>query len=374
MNNKRKRGLSKDDIFDYKYHKEEFERIKKIRTDNDVEKLDLEMMNIDLEKIDKEQLNSIEQINAKLSKNFIRDNYSILTDIAKSFDKLEYSSIITLSNSIINFFGKNEYINRKYSDSFVNNEIFKCICLYLEPKTLINPYIFNSNFNEKYIGKDEHIYLITTNSLGFNFGLRNSKLESIFPNPKCYYPTWKKIYNNDVDYNFIDFNSVSKTICEKFIKKIFYFYENIYYNYFNNIISNILYQQLSKYKIIFNPHDIKFNKIIFENWMDKFIQVQHNSCKFIKNFAISIKLESIDELNKENLIIWFKDFEEIIKSNSDQIYEIFKPLDKFYKTDIPINIIKYNFINFTDDINQLFKYKRYMQLLSKNDNFLNLLN
>lgn len=320
-NNKRKYN----DVIQYE------ENIKKIKLDNDIIKLNEIISNISLN-------NNIKSLNSNKTLNF------------------DY--LIMITNSILNSDNKNDFITNNYitnnyiTDDYIQEKIFYNISLMLYPEHLLTSYVF-----------EENIYVCE----------RNKKLSFICNDSKCYFPTWKKIYNYDFDYEFTNLHPIYKKICENFTKKIFNFYEKIHRKYFNTIIGNIFSSILNDYEIIVNPYNDNFNINIFNEWSSIFNNILVDCINLIKQIALEIKLEKIDELDQIELLEFIKKIKNdyIINLNKKKIEfsKIFEPLNKFYKKNDKFKFIEnLNCLdNIEHEIIRIFKNKHCINLLKMNN-------
>ena len=354
---------------------DEYENIKKKRTYVEIDKLDFDLSNISLnQSFDYTNNNDInnETNNDICNDNLcdINTNFNEITDIQNEITKkinflhensensiLTFELIIMISNNIINEIGKDKFIQGNY-DSLLEEQIFyNYISLLLYPSYLFQPYLFNDNFSDLYVSDI------------------NEHLREICADSKCFFPIWKKKYNYDIDYNsFNNINQIHKKICKNFTKKIFDFYEKVYYQYFNIIIGNIFSFILSNYKINLNPYDKKFNKSQCLEWIDGFNIVLKNCYRFIKNYANIIELEKIDELDKDELEKKMNrlnnTYINILNGTNKDLQPSFKPLEKFYKPIHPNNktklFVQINCLtNIKKEIDYIFKLKTHINLITK---------
>jgi len=263
-----------------------------------------------------------------------------------------------MSNKIIENIGTGKYIQGTINDDYIQDKLFnQYISLMLYPHFLFQPYVFDDNFKNDCVD------------------IRDPNLVNICINTNCLFPTWKKKYNYDTDYNFEGINKINQKICKKFMGKIFDFYEKVYYNYYNVLVGNILSFTISNYEINLNPYDIKFNKTLCLEWIDAFNEVLINCKKFIKNYAVLIGLEKIDELNKSSLVKKLSQLNNsylnIINGINNYFNVLFYPLEKFYKfklnTEKKKLFIETNYLNkINDEIEYIFRLKNYINIVSKN--------
>lgn len=345
-------------------HIDDYEDIKTKKTNAEIDKLDLKINTINLEPLNDNNLlitNDNEYINFNNIQNDIQNDITekiIFLHKNSENNTLTFDLIILISNNIINKIGKEKYIQGKYDDNLLGGKIFsEYISLLLYPTYLFQPYFFDDNFST-----------LCVNSI-------NEQLKAICIDSKCLFPTWKKKYNLDIDYNFDNKNKVHERICKNFIKKIFDFYEKVYYNYFNVMIGNIFSFVLSNYKINLNPYDTKFNKSLCLEWINGFNIVLKNCKRFIKNYAIIIELEKIDELDKDNLIKKMNrlnnSYINILNGKNKNLNMLFEPLKKFYK---PITnddktklFIQTNCLtDIKKEIDYIFRLKTYLNSISNN--------
>lgn len=333
-------------------HYNEYEYIKTKKANIEIDKLTCELNNIDIRpekyiKIKSTQPTQYEP-NIVIKNNFndIETKINLLKNLIQ--DKtLSFDSIIIITNDIINQYGKENYICGELDDNLIHDQIFSYISMMLYPTYLFEQYYFDNNFLTSCVN------------------LRNSTLETICIDSKILFPTWKKKYNN-INYDFYDSSCLNRKIYKKFVKKIFDFYEKVNYTYFNIMIGNIFSFILSNYKINFNPYDNKFNKNVCIEWINSFNKVMENCKKFIKNYAILIELEKIDELNKENLIKKIDKlnnvYKNILTGKNTYLRMLFKPLEKFYNptTNNKLNfLIQENYLisNIKKEIESIFRFR-----------------
>lgn len=347
-------------------HIDEYEYIKKKKTNHEVDKLNFEMSNIGLEQstnnddVNNNELSNIYDINFNDFndiQNNIAEKINFLHENSEN-NTLTFDLIILISNNIINQIGKDKYIQGQMDDNLLGEKIFsEYISLLLYPTYLFQPYIFDDDLQTSYVNT------------------RNNDLKTICIDSQCLFPTWKKKYNYDVDYTFNDNNKVHQQIYKKFIKKIFDFYEKIYCQYFNIMIGNILSFILMDYKINLNPYDNKFNKSVCLEWIDGFNKVLINCIKFIKYYAILMGLNKIDELDKDALVKKINKFNNsyvnILNGTNKNLKILFKPLEKFYKpytNDDKIKLfVQTNcLINIKKEIDYIFKLKTYINMITNN--------
>lgn len=358
---------------------EDYENIKSKKADDDIDNLNFEINKINLNKliddINNNHINDYENIDLNLdldNTNNKNINFNDFTDIQNKITKkinflhensknntLTFDLIKLISIDILHQIGKEKYILGNYDDSLLGEQIFsEYISLLLYPTYLFQPYIFDDNFSNSYVSNI------------------NEHLKSICVDSKCLFPIWKRKYNYDIDYcTFNNTNQIHKKICKNFTKKIFDFYEKIYYQYFNIMIGNIFSFILSNYKINLNPLDNKFNKTQCLEWIDRFNIVIKNCYRFIKNYAIVIELEKIDELDKDTLEKKMNrlnnSYINILNGTNKDLQILFEPLKKFYnppkndnktKLFIQINCLT----NIKKEIDYIFKIKNYINLITKN--------
>lgn len=347
-------------------HIDFFNNIKKQKFNVELDVLESKINHIDIYSIDPiDPADPADTIDTIDTINTIKDfnDMKIIIDfiISNTNSKLSFDSIIIMSNNIIENIGKENFILGLYNDNYLQNKIFsQYISLMLYPSYLFQPYVFDDNFINICVDK-RHIHL-----------------ENICVDSNCLFPSWKKKYNYDIDYDFNSINIIHQKICKNFMKKIFDFYEKVYYKYFNIMIGNMLSFVLSNYEINLNPYDNKFNKKLCTEWICGFNEVIVNCRKFIKKYAIKIELEKIDELDKTSLIeklnqlnkLYVDFFSLPIIINAD-IKALFTPLKKFYTPKINsekyIQCIKTNYlINIKQEIEQIFKLKNYINVIIKN--------
>lgn len=318
-------------------------------------------INIDIDDINDDDILKCEDCKNISNKNIILKNKIKEIENLKFiiiFDKyFTYDSLILLVNYLVKKYGEEKVIEEKITNSEFENLIWEHIGLMLYPSFLFDPYTFDLNFNNNYVD------------------LRIDSLNDICYESKCFFPTWKKIYNHDIDYNFDDMCLHQKKICKNFTKKIFGFYELFFETYFNIIFGEILSFILIDYKIIINPFDLKFDLNIFNKWVLSFNLVLDIIRNFIKKIANSIQLEKIDELNQTELTNLLnklkKDFiDEFETISKKDIITLFEPLKEFYKKNENFVTWKLYNSNCLENINreilQLFKCKQYLNILLKN--------
>lgn len=281
------------------------------------------------------------------------------------FDKyFNYNSLILLTNYLVKKHGDENVIQGKITNNEFQKIIWENICLIVYPSFLFDPLVFESSLEDNYVD------------------VRIKNLDEISPDTKSFFPTWKKIYNFDIDYDFNEANLHHKKICKNFLKKIFEYYEIIYKIYFNVIFGEIFSFILQDYQIILNPFDIKFKLDIFNKWNNSFNVVLDSIKKYITNIAKSISLEKIDELSQEDLTKLImqikKDFvDEFETTSKNDIVKLFEPLKIFVDTNQNSIIYSQNKVswnnynskclnNIDKEIILLFKQKYYLNILSKN--------
>jgi hypothetical protein len=365
-------------------HVKKFVNLKKRKTDNEINKLSIFFNdniniennenienNMDIEKnmdiknniVNHKQIElDIEQIDNNLSNNNDYKNKIKYIDELKLIiifnNCFNYDSLILLTNHLVKKYGENNIIEEKITNDEFQKIIWKHIGYILYPSFLFDPYILDSDYKNNYIVQ------------------RTKSLNEICPETQCLFPTWKKIYNYDIDYNFDDLYLHNKKICKNLIKKIFEFYEMIYKVHFNIIFGEIFSFILNDYQIILNPLDPNFNINIFNQWSDSFNLVINSVKNFISNIAKSFQIEKIDELDKHELIKLLNKIKEDFIDNFDtisknDIKKIFEPLEKFHNIekniDINWEIFSSNSLkNINYEITLLFKYKQCINILSKN--------
>ena len=353
---------------------DDYEDIKKKRTDIEIDKLDFEIKNISLHKsfdyntndnINNTNDNLLNLYNVNTNVNDITNITQIHNEITKKINFLHENSknntltfdlIILISNNIINQIGKDKFIEGNY-DNLLEEQIFnKYISLLLYPTYLFRPYVFDDNFSNLYVSEI------------------NVHLKEICYDSKCFFPTWKKKYNYDIDYNFFsNVNQINKRIYKNFTKKIFDFYEKLYYQYFNILFGNLFSFILLNYKINLNPYDKKFNKSQCLEWIDGFNIVLKNCYRFIKNYANLIELEKIDELDKDSLEKKINrlnnSYINILNNTNKDLQILFEPLKKFYKSKSETN----NNTEFVNQVNCLIDIKKEIDYIFKLKNYVNLI-
>lgn len=321
---------------------DEYEDIKKKKIDFDINNICIHVQDINL--IDTLNENSVndnisdvtnesdDELVGEITKinNQIIIDTSVLIENTKD-NKLEFNSFIKLFNDIINQLGKDNYIHGVHTDSEIQ-EIFitKYLNLMVYPSYLFQPYLFESDIKTNYIGE-----ICNSN--------RNNNLNSICFDSKYLYPTWKKLYNINVDYKFEFTNKISKIICKKLTKKIFNFYEKVYNVYFNIVIGNVFACILSNFLLKYiNPYNIKFTKHKFNDWIDGFNKVMANCKKYIFDYANLLELNKIDLDDKQTLTNKLKKLKndfidcydnlKTIDYNTirNDIKVLFEPIKKFY--------------------------------------------
>lgn len=353
-------------------HIEDYEEIKTKKANIEIDKLNFDKLNFDINNIN---INNNDNyfLNTN-NENIINDDYiNIQNDITNKINFLHKNSknntltfdlIIIISNHIINEIGKESYIQGNYNDELLEDKIFsEYISLLLYPTYLFDPYVFDDDLKNSCVSSiNEH--------------LKEICFDSICVDSKCLFPIWKKRYNYDIDYNTFDnHNKIHQKICRNFTKKIFDFYEKIHHQYFNTMIGNIFTFILSNYKINLNPYDNKFNKSKCLEWIDGFNKVSTNCYKFIKNFAILIELEKIDELDKDELVKKINrlnnSYINILNGKNKYLQMLFKPLEKFYNpiaNDDKIKLLEQTncLTNIKKEIDYIFKLKSHINLIKHN--------
>lgn len=365
--------------FDYLY---EYEDIKKKKINCDINNISIDIQNIDL--IDTSNNNIIDNKNDNISvitnvsddelvggitkiSNQIIKYTSILLESTND-NKLDFNSLVKLFNDIVNQLGVDNYVQSVYNDNEIQ-EIFitKYLNLMMYPSYLFQPYLFETDIKTNYISK-----IIDTN--------RNNNLSAICFDSKYLFPTWKKLYNIDVDYEFESVNKINAKICKNFTKKIFNFYEKVYNEYFNigvgNVFACILSNFLPKH---LNPYDVKFFKYKFNEWVVGFNEVLSNCKKYIFDYANELGLNKIDLDDKQTLIDKLKKFKNDFIDGFDNFKNInlntidnnikvlFEPLATFYNPIGSKSFVRTECMdNIDKEIKQVFIIKNYIKLLDKN--------
>jgi len=373
----------------YDNYLSEYEDIKKKKFDYHVNNMNIDVQNINLINITKN--NTIDNNNnnnnndidininndndndnelvdeiAKINNQIIKNTSSLKENIDDG--KLEFNSLIKLFNNIINNLGVNYYIQGEYTDNKIQ-EIFiaQYLNLMIYPSYLFQPYLFELDIKTKYINE-----IIDSN--------RNNNLNTICFDSKYLFPTWKKIYNIDVDYEFETANDINKRICKNFTKKIFNFYEKVYNVYFNIVVGNVFECILSNFLLEhLNPYDIKFTKHKFNDWVNEFNKVMTNCKKYIFDYANVLELNNIDLDNKQILTNKLKklkkdfidDYDNLETLNFDTINNnikiLFEPMIKFYNpTNSKLFIRTGCMDKIENEIEYIFKIKNYVKLLDNN--------
>lgn len=383
----------------FDYNIEEYDNIKKKKIDIEFNSVNELINNLEINN-DSFNLNeSNEQVNnLEINNNYINsiNNYLFNNDLNKINDKilikifqirkitnsnnfkLTFNKYIQLFNIYINSLDQNKYILGYYSKDLIKKNFFiDYISIMIYPYFLIYPFLLNKNFYESkeidYINID-----------------KNKKLIEICETSKTLFPTWKKRYNIDIDYNFESMNKINKKICINFTKKIFNFYEKIYGVYFNIIIGNLFSYILSNYILnLIDPYDNKFILSIFNNWVITFNEVLSNCKTFILEYALTINLDNIDLDDKQTLIYkmnkikkdFIDDFDDLndlyyfdkLKKSNNPIIKLFQPFEKFKNLNnnriksLNIKYIKPNCLNNIDnEIENIFRLKNYIKLMDGN--------
>jgi hypothetical protein len=268
-----------------------------------------------------------------------------------------------LTNFLAKKNGEENIVLEKISNDQFQNIIWDNICFMLYPSYLLDPYIFDSDPNQNYVDT------------------RTKSLEEICFNSKYFFPTWKKIYNYNIDYNYDEKCHIHKKICKRFTGNIFEFYENFYGIYFNIIFGEIFSWMFSKYKINLNPLDEKFNIDIFNKWANSFNEVIELCRVLIKNIANSIELEKIDELSYNDLIKLINKLNDDFIINFESIVQkdfllVFKPMQTFFSENnnqknnsniciqIPWSTYSSKCLNnITTEIISVFRFKQYLKFI-----------
>lgn len=367
-----------------KYHNylDEYKDIKKKKIDYNINNISIDIQNINLiytlnnNTIDNDNDNISVITNVyddetlgeitKISNQIIKDT-SILIESTND-NKLNYNSLIKLFNDIVNQLGVDNYVQSVYNDDEIQ-EIFitKYLNLMMYPSYLFQPYLFETDIKTNYISE-----IIDTN--------RNNNLNIICFDSKYLFPTWKKLYNINVDYKFESVNKINTRICKNFTKKIFNFYEKVYNEYFNIGVGNVFACILSNFlPEHLNPYDIKFSQYKFNDWVNRFNEVLINCKKYIFDYANILEFDKIDLDDKQTLTNKLKkfksdfidDFDNFKKINFDMICDdikvLFEPLAKFYNPIGSKSFVRTKCIdNIDKEIEQVFRIKNYIKLLDNN--------
>jgi len=359
-------------------HIDKFNFIKKKKIENQINDLSLTLDNFNINTENNQKINQFEINNFSIN-NFSKNNFSISNFLISEFEisneiknknekinKLKdlilfeknftYDSLIILVNNLVKKLGMDNVVFEKITDSQLQNIIWEYVKLILYPSFLFDLYLFDDTPNQNYIEK------------------RIKVLDEICPRSKYLFPTWKKIYNYDINYNF-DYNfgkrySININICKNFTKKVFEFYEKVYGIYFNMVFGEILSYLLDNYQINLNPFDNKFNLNKFNEWVNGFNLVIVTSRIFIKNIANSIQIEKIDELNQFEITKLLNkindDFIINFESNKQSFYQVFEPMKKFYNKTDKSFISSKCLDNINNEIISVFRLKKYITMLTKN--------
>lgn len=358
----------------------EYEDIKKKKIDYDINNMTINVQNINLINVSNENL--INNNNISLKTNMTYDelvneitkiNNQIINDTkilveSTSDGKLDFDSLVKLFNDIVNELGTNNFIQGEYTDSKIQ-EIFitRYLNLMIYPSYLFQPYLFEQDIKTNYISE-----ICNSN--------RNTNLNAICFDSKYLFPTWKKIYNIDVDYEFELTNKINARICKNFTKKFFNFYEKVYNVYFNIGVGNVFACILSNFlPEHLNPYDIKFSKHKFNEWVDGFNKVLTNCKKYIFDYANVRGLNKIDLDDKQTLMDKFKKFKsdfidgfdnfKIINFDTirDDIKVLFEPIIKFYNPMRSKLYVRTECLdNIDKEIEHVFRIKNYIKLMDKN--------
>jgi hypothetical protein len=355
----------------------EFDTIKKIKIEYDISNLETliscfsvnssESNNLD--KLDN-QIGSYMDISDNNLSDILKENeqpsLTIDLTIKDRFDQIKNLNAILVNNNtfdykklqiickyIINQYRPEEIKQGKLKDDSLQKELYEKISLMLYPSYLIVPYILDPCPESNYVDK------------------RIDSLEKIYPESRSFFPTWKKLHNYNIEYNFLDLHTIHSKICINFTVKIFKFYERVYTVYFNIIFGELLSNLLSNYKIILNPLDIKFNRLQFDKWAEGFSKVLENCKSFIFKMTNSIHIEKIDELDQHDLTKLLNklngDFIEDFEKNKNSFVSLFEPLKEFYKESYSNTFVSSRCLdNINTEIIQIFKFKQYIKILSKN--------
>lgn len=360
---------------------DEYEDIKKKKIDYDINNIGIDVQNINL--IDTSNENSVhdnisditnvsdDELVCEITKinNKIINDTNILIE-STSDGKLDFNSLVKLFNNIINELGKDNYVHGEHTDSEIQKIfITKYLNLMVYPSYLylFQPYLFEHDVKTNYIGE-----ICNSN--------RNNNLNSICFDSKYLFPTWKKLYNIDVDYEFELTNKINARICKNFTKKIFNFYEKVYNVYFNIIVGNVFACILSNFlPEHLNPYDIKFAKYKFNEWVDGFNKVLTNCKKYIFDYANELGLNKIDLDDKQTLMVKLKKLKsdfidsfdnlKIIYYNTicDDIKVLFTPMIKFYNPDKAKLFVKTDCMDRIDkEIEHVFRIKKYVKSMDNN--------
>lgn len=373
----------------YSNHIDEYEDIKKKKIDHSITNIEFDIVNIDINDTNcnldnscntnnTDNIDHIQDIIAhdtdnELTNEILKMNNQIIesTNILIKIigdEQLDLNSLIKFFNHIVNHVGVDKYIQGVYSDDDIQEKfITHYFNLMIYPSYLFQPYLFESEMSTNYIG-----------NMHSN---RNNDLKSICFDSKCLFPTWKKYYNFNIDYRFESTHKINKRICKNFTRKIFNFFEKVYYVYFNIVIGNVFTFILSNFILEhLNPYDNKFNKLKFNDWIDRFNNVLINCKKYIITYTNTLKLNQIDTDDKQTLknkINKVKnDFVDnfsnlIIPINFDlidnEIMMLFEPIKKFYNQTTSKPFTRTNCLdNIDKEIDEIFKLKNYIKLLDNN--------
>ena len=357
----------------------EYEDIKKKKIDYDINNMGINVQNINLidtpinnqgddnisirsNVSDDELVGEITKMNNQIVKN---TNFII----ERTNDgKLDFNSLIKLFNDIINGLGTNNYIQGEYTNSKIQ-EIFitRYLNLMIYPSYLFQPYILEPDIKTNYIGE-----ICNSN--------RNNNLSTICFDSKYLFPTWKKLYNIDVDYEFELTNKINAKICKNLTKKIFNFYEKVYNVYFNIGVGNLFGCILSNFLLEhLNPYDVKFSRHKFNDWVNEFNKVLSNCKKYMLNYANVWELNKIDLDDKQTLMDKLKKFKNDFIDSFDNLKTIdfdtigndikvlFEPMKKFYNPIWSKQFVRTDCMDQIDkEIEQMFKIKNYIKLMDNN--------
>ena len=284
-----------------------------------------------------------EHIKIKNNLKNIKQNMDYFKSIKNIFDNLNYDNLCLIANSLANKIGKENIIDGTINDEQINDIIWNFITFKLYPSLIFANENIDPDFKSKYV--DERI----------------TSLEQIHPDTISFFPSWKKKYNYDIDYNF-PINPINLRISKNFLKKIFLFYEILHNFYFDLIIGELFGWIINNYKINVNPFDNNFNKNKFNDWAEKFNQVILNCKIFIRELYIKYKICDIDDFNKDELVKIIDQFkQEFILNYNDtreKIEFIFIPLYQ-YKNNSKIYQFKSSkcFYNIEKEIDYVFRIK-----------------
>ena len=309
------------------------------------------------------QEEQIKRFNDKLK--LIKQNMDWLKNVPniKPYSELDYQTLCVISNQLALKLGKEKIIEGVITDIQFTKLIWKFISYKIYPTFIFENFMFDNNIKELFVQeRNSQLDIIYPQNLDMNY-------PNYFPN---FVPSWKRKYNLDIDYN-LKINPINLRISRNFLKKILTFYEVVHNFYFDIIVGELLSWILSNYKINVNPFDEKFNKILFEDWVEQFNKVIINCKIFFKDLYLKYRIFELDDLEKSNLesLITQLKIEFVIDylKTGEKIDILFLPLEKF-RINIKLDPSSFSSSNclerINEEINQIFRIKQYYKILISN--------